>query len=167
MKVLSDTIAHKAKIGGVQLGLNSREAVEQAVTDIQQALTAAPGTPSAEKFLVEQMVSAPVAEYVVGIKRHAALGLALMIGRGGVDVETYRNHRTMFLPLIEDDLTEELLGIGLVPETLGYNALCSAIHAVAAFAEAHQDSLQALDVNPIIVTSQGAAIAADALVILS
>ena len=167
LKVLSDTIAHKAKIGGVQLGLNSREAVEQAVTDIQQALTDAPGTPSAEKFLVEQMVSAPVAEYVVGIKRHAALGLALMIGRGGVDVETYRNHRTMFLPLIEDDLTEELLGLGLVPETLGYNALCSAIHAVAAFAEAHQDSLQALDVNPIIVTSQGAAIAADALVILS
>ena len=167
LKVLSDTIAHKAKIGGVQLGLNSREAVDQGITDIRQALKGAPGAPSTEKFLVEQMVGAPAAEYIVGIKRHAALGLALMVGRGGIEVEAYRQYRALLLPLIEEDLAEELSGIGLVPGALGYDALCAAIRAIATFAQAYQDRLQTLDVNPIIVTRQGSAIAADALIIFS
>jgi hypothetical protein len=38
---------------------------------------------------------------------------------------------------------------------------------VAAYALDHRQQLQSLDVNPVIVTENGAAIAADALIVVS
>jgi len=167
VKVLSHTIAHKAKMGGVRLGLKSTAEVTDAVADIQAAVAAAPGDHTADRFLIEQMIAAPVAEYIIGIKRQPALGLALMIGRGGVEVESQRQYQTLLLPLVDTDLQQALAAIGLTPTTHGYDAFRAAALSVASFAEQHQKTLQGLDVNPVIITASGEAIAADALAIMS
>jgi acetyl-CoA synthetase len=163
LKLVSNEIAHKAKMGGVRLGLESADAVDDAVQAIDAAAIAFNGKP-VERFLVEAMVDAPRGEYIIGVKQQPALGLALMIGRGGVDVENQNRHATVLLPLVQRDLDKALQDIGLGDGVPGYEAMLDAIRAVAAYAVDNRARLRSLDVNPLIVSASGAAIAADALI---
>ena len=165
LKLLSSEISHKAKMGGVTLGLDSEVALQRAVEQIGQAGLRHNGQ-AVEHFLVEAMIDVPCTEYIIGIKRQAAVGLALLIGRGGVDTEKHGHHATLLLPLVESDLAAALQSIGLGADARGYAGMLAAIHAVAAYAQAHAASLQSLDVNPVIVDAAGNATAADALIVM-
>jgi acyl-CoA synthetase (NDP forming) len=166
LKLLSNRISHKAKMGGVKLALDSATAVETALTDIIIAAKQHGGI-EIERFIVERMIEAPRSEYIIGIKQQAALGLALMIGRGGVSVEQHNIHVTLLLPLVESDLIEAMADIGLTASAPGHASMLQAIRSVAAYAIAHHEQLVTLDVNPVIVTADGSAIAADALIVLT
>jgi acyl-CoA synthetase (NDP forming) len=163
LKLVSSEIPHKAKMGGVRIGLDSVDAVEAAARAIEAAAIDYHGKP-AERFLVEAMIDSPRGEYIIGIKQQSALGLALMIGRGGVDVERLNRHATVLLPLAEQDLQHALQRIGLAADAPGYEAMLDAARIVAAYAIDHRARLRSLDINPIIVRADGAAIAADALI---
>jgi len=165
LKLLSSEISHKAKMDGVALALDSEAALQQAVEQICQAGLRHNGE-MVERFLVEAMIDAPCAEYIIGIKRQAALGLALLIGRGGVDTEQHDRRATLLLPLVESDLATAMQGIGLGADAPGYTGMLAAIHAIAAYAQTHAASLQSLDVNPVIVDAAGNATAADALIVM-
>lgn len=164
LKVLSNEIAHKAKVGGVKVGLASVEAVETAVSDILNSGTV--HNYEVVNVLVEQMVRQPMAEFMVGIKRHPGLGLALVIGLGGTAVEQLRHYKTLLLPLEENALNVALNDLGVGHGSLGNSELKAAVLSVANFAANNQHRLIALDVNPIIITATGEAIAVDALVVL-
>ncbi len=163
LKLISNEISHKAKMGGVHLGLESVEMVEAAAQAINEAALAYHGKP-VERFLVEAMIDSPGDEYIIGIKRQPALGLALMIGCGGVEVEKLDRHATVLLPLVEHDLENALRSIDLLDDKPGYTAMFEAIRAVAAYAIHNRARLRSLDVNPVIVCASGDAIAADALI---
>jgi acyl-CoA synthetase (NDP forming) len=163
LKLVSNEISHKAKMGGVRLGLESADAVEAAAQAIDDAAIEHHGRP-VERFLVEAMIEAPRGEYIIGVKLQSALGLALMIGRGGVDVEKLNRHATVLLPLVERDLEKALQTIGLAADAPEYEAMLGAARAVAAYAIGNRARLRSLDVNPLIVSASGAAIAADALI---
>ncbi|MCP4387570.1 MAG: acetate--CoA ligase family protein [Gammaproteobacteria bacterium] len=166
LKLLSNRISHKAKMGGVRLSLDSETAVEAAVTDI---IAAAKNHSDlrVDRLLVERMIEDPRSEYIIGIKHQPALGLALMIGRGGVSAEELNHHVTVLLPLIESDLIAAMADIGLAVSAPGYASMLEAIKAVAAYAMDNHRRLSSLDVNPVIVTAEGDAIAADGLIVLT
>ena len=166
LKLLSNEISHKAKMGGVCLALDSQAALEQAIEEIEQASIQHNGQ-SIEHFLVEAMIDAPRAEYILGIKRQAALGIALLIGHGGVDAERIGRYASVLLPLVEIDLATAMESIGLGKSDPGYAAVAAAVRAIAAYALDHARNLQSLDVNPLIVDTDGNAIAADALIVMS
>jgi succinyl-CoA synthetase beta subunit len=166
LKLISNDISHKAKMGGVKLSLDSITSVDNAVVEITRAL-AQHGGKHIDHFLIERMIDGPRGEYIIGIKRQAALGLAMLIGRGGVNVETLNSHSTVLLPLVDADLIKAMASIGLHETSAGYGSMLAAAQAVAAYALDHRHRLQTLDVNPVIVTENGAAIAADALIVLS
>jgi acyl-CoA synthetase (NDP forming) len=166
LKLLSERISHKAGIGGVRLSLESPTEVENALSDIVAAAKKHGGV-DIERFLVERMIEAPRAEYIIGIKQQAALGLALMIGRGGVGAEELKHHATLLLPLVESDLADAMADIGLNASTPGYASMLAAIGSVAAYAIDNRERLQSLDVNPVIITAAGDAIAADGLIVLT
>ena len=165
IKLISNSISHKAKIGGVKLNLNSCAQVEQAATEICESVKNHADI-KVDKFLIEAMVANPVAEYIIGIKRQPALGLALMIGRGGVTAESLNNFSTVLLPLVESDLENAMQTIGLTRETLGYQSMIKTAQSVANYAIDHADEIESLDVNPVMITQSGEAIAADALIVL-
>ena len=167
LKVLSDTIGHKARLGGVRLALTSVEEVASAAVAMAEAVAAAPGGHPVERVLVERMVDQPVGEYIIGVKRHPALGLALMIGRGGTAVESLRHYATVLLPLQDSVLDAALIRIGMTSDSTGYAALREAVRAVAGFAEENLNGLVALDINPVIITGKGDAVAVDALVVMA
>ena len=85
VKAAGERFAHKTELGAVRLGLNDRREVAEAIASIEAALGARGET--VERFLVEQMVCGAVAELIVGVKRDAQFGPALIVGAGGILVE--------------------------------------------------------------------------------
>ena len=165
IKLISNSISHKAKIGGVKLNLNSSTQVEQAAVEICESAKCYADI-KVDKFLVEAMVPNPVVEYIIGIKRQPALGLALMVGRGGVSAESVNNFSTVLLPLVDSDLETAIHAIGLTSNTLGYQSMIKTAHSIANFAIDHLHDIESLDVNPVMITQSGEAIATDALIVL-
>ena len=176
LKAVGPDLAHKTEAGAVALGLDGEAAVAAAVAEISDSL-AKRGT-AADGFLVERMVPDAVAELIVGVKRDPAFGLALVLGSGGVLVELLRDSATLLLPTNRQAVEEALASLKGAPLMTGFRgrpkgdmaALIDAVMAVAAFAEAHRESLVELDVNPLLVLPEGqdgGAVAVDALLRMS
>jgi len=165
VKAVSATLAHKTEAGGVRLGLQSPQDVQDAVTAMAHL---------SERFLVERMASQVVAEILVGVTRDAQFGLALTLGAGGIWVELLQDSATLLLPATSEDIRSALQGLKTWPLLAGYrgkpagdvDALVEAIAAIARYAQSQADHLLELDVNPILVLSQGV-LAVDALIRLT
>jgi acyl-CoA synthetase (NDP forming) len=163
LKVLSDTIAHKARLGGVHLNLADAAAVRAAAEHMATHVAAADGGHPVDRVLVEKMVADVHGEIIIGIKRHPALGLALMIGLGGSAAEQMARFETLLLPLQHADLDTATAKLGWG----GHAGLRQAAQAVADYAAANHERLVTLDVNPVMLTADGSAIATDALIVLA
>ena len=114
-----------------------------------------------------------VAEMIVGIKRDPALGLALVIGSGGILTELLADSVNLILPASQADIRRaigRLRGHALLAGFRGrpaadIDALVAAASAIAAYAQAHAETLMELDVNPVLVREEGkGAVAVDALI---
>ena len=167
VKLLSADLAHKNHAGAVHLNVSSKPALEYAIEAIRMSVRAYDPALSTECFLIERMVASPRAEFIVGISYKPGLGHALVIGRGGTAVEELKDYATLLLPAghtqIEDALASLKISGKLRLSDTERTALVTQIQAVAAFAEQHRSSLVELDVNPIILDSDGRATAVDAL----
>lgn len=169
LKLVSAALPHKSEAGAVAVGLDAPVAVARAVADMTVAVKARAGI-EAENFLVERMVTGTVAELLVGVRRVEGFGLALTIAGGGTMVELLRDATTLLLPASRTDIAAALASLKVAQLLAGWRgkpagnveAAVDAIAAIAAFAMAHGDSLVELDVNPLIVTGDGAT-AADVL----
>jgi acyl-CoA synthetase (NDP forming) len=167
VKVLSNRIAHKVRVNGVHLNLQNSHDVAKAVEKMVIDVPAAEGGHPVNKVLVEKMIADPVREFIIGVKRHEALGLALMIGLGGSNVEEEKTYSSLLLPICKKELDDTLRKFGLSQDSRAAQALARASHAVADFAEQYHNRLATLDVNPILLTRDGECFAADALIVLS
>ena len=172
LKVLSPFLPHKSDAGGLELALRSEAQVEAALARMESRL-ASGGHGPIETVLVEEMVGDAVAELIVGVVRDGQLGLALVIGGGGILVELVRDTQRLLLPAAHEDIEDALGRLAAAKLLTGYrgrepgdlSAAVDAIAAIAGFAEAHRSTLVELDVNPLLVRPLGrGAIAADALV---
>jgi acyl-CoA synthetase (NDP forming) len=175
IKVLAPFLAHKTEAGAVALNLASAAAVEEALATMQARLSAA-GAGSLQTVLVESMVTDAVAELIVGVVRDERLGLALVLGGGGVLVELARDTQRLLLPASRAEIQRALSRLAAAKLLAGYRgrpagdleAALDAIAAIAAFADAHRDRLVELDVNPLLVRPRGrGAVAVDALIRMS
>jgi acyl-CoA synthetase (NDP forming) len=122
------------------------------------------------------MITGMVAELIVGVKRDAQFGPALVIGAGGVLVELVTDSTSLLLPTTEEAVIDALMSLKVAKLLKGFRgkpagdqqAIVDAVLAVAAFAVDHWDTLEELDVNPLIVLPEGeGVIAADALIRMS
>jgi acyl-CoA synthetase (NDP forming) len=157
-------VAHKSEAGAVRLNLKSPAEVEVAANALAGLGTG---------LLVETMVTDGVAELLIGITRDQKFGLLMTIAPGGVLVELLGDAASLLLPAGEDEIRAAILSLKTAPLLQGFRgrpmadldaAVASAL-AVACFAEAHADTLEELDVNPLIVRSAGkGAVAVDALI---
>jgi acetyl-CoA synthetase len=166
VKAVSDTLAHKTEAGGVHLNLQSAEAVARAV----QAMAHLSG-----HFLVERMEAGAVAEIIVGIQSDAQFGLALTVGAGGIWVELLKDSGTLLFPVLQSEVRALIGSLKISPLLAGYrgqpagdvDALVDTVMAIAAYGEAHADTLLELDVNPVLVLPKGRGVrAVDAMILL-
>ncbi len=161
VKISSSAIAHKTEAGGVALNLKAYADVEAAAQRM---------TKLGDEVLVEQMITGAVAELIIGVTRDPQFGLGLVIGAGGVLTELLKDSTTLLLPCTRTEIETALKSLKIWKLIEGFRgksgdaeATIIAIQSVARFADAHSDTLEELDVNPLLVLPDGA-VAVDALI---
>ncbi len=112
------------------------------------------------------MVTAPRAEFIVGVSHKPGVGHALVIGRGGTDVEELKDFTTLLLPISVAQIEEALHSLRITRrlqlQETDIAALTQTIHNIALFADHLRNKLVELDVNPILLDASGNVIAVDA-----
>ena len=161
VKAAAAELPHKAKLGGVKLGLTSAAEVEDAAEEVLQAAKKA-GAAKPE-VLVQQMVTGT--EVLVGAVIDERFGPAITIRPGGALAEA---GEAVFVaaPLSSKDVerfvSDQASRSGLDPDRHDLNAVSKAVKAIAQAAFDLRGRLSSLEANPLVVLSDGA-VAVDAL----
>jgi acyl-CoA synthetase (NDP forming) len=143
-----DGPAHKSRAGGVVLGLEDARAVRAAAEKL-----------GGRVLVARQVPAGP--ECFCGMFRDAEHGAVLAVGRGGDDVEGTRP--VVCLAPVERELAVELIRDAGLPDDA--EPLADALVALGRIATEHP-SIEAVDINPLILTPDGP-VAVDALVVVS
>lgn len=165
MKISSPDISHKSDVGGVVLNIK-KEDVKAAYSDmISNVRKAVPGA-NIEGVLVQQMAPSGH-EVIVGIKKDAQFGHALMFGLGGIFVEIYKDVSFRVTPIDKKEALEMISEIKGYPILKGIrgrkpadvDAVADVLVSVSEMAQ--KENIVELDINPLIVGEKGA-VAVDA-----
>jgi acyl-CoA synthetase (NDP forming) len=157
-------ILHKSDRGGVHLGIENAEQLECAYADLAMRLG-----PDA---MIAPMVDSGGVEMVLGLVRDEQFGPLVLLGFGGVYVETLRDIACALPPFDRAAARRLLDSLQLRPLLDGQRgrpaadveAFCIAAECFSALAHALGDAIDEIDVNPVIVHPDGC-VAVDALVV--
>jgi len=163
LKTAAPGVMHKSDRGGVRLGIADADALREAYDDIADRL--------GPQVTVEATAPDGV-EVALGLVSDPTFGILVLVAAGGVLVELLHDRALAFPPLDEvaarrliDRLQMRPLleGVrGAAPADVG--SLVQAVSRLSVLASDLGDLLNALDVNPVIVSPQGC-VAVDALVV--
>ena len=153
-------LAHKTGAAGIALRLKSTDEVAGVLPTLADG-----------PVLVEEMVEDVVVELLVGVVRDPAHGFLLTIGAGGTLAELWNDTASVLIPSNSDAIDAGLSSLRIAPLLDGYRgadpvdraALLGAIDAIQSYVIDHADTLEEIEVNPLLCTPTDA-IAADALI---
>ncbi|MFA9432282.1 GNAT family N-acetyltransferase [Egicoccus sp. AB-alg2] len=157
---------HKTDVGGIELGLDTPEAVAEAIERIRQALIDADLAEHADAFLVQEMVGDGL-EMVVGVTHDPSFGPIVMAGMGGTLVELLRDVSVRITPLTDQDVEDMLADLRMAPLLTGYRgappadvaALQDLLYRINAMVEDLPEVAE-LDLNPVFVRPDGQGVVA-------
>ncbi|MGI9461807.1 MAG: acetate--CoA ligase family protein [Alphaproteobacteria bacterium] len=160
----ADNIAHKTEQNAVRLNLKDAAVIEKNAKELFAM---------ANDIIIEEMVDDKKLELLLGVNKDAAVGMALVIGEGGMLAELCDDRIFIPLPTTADEITNALRRLKFYPLFLGYRgqkplnikAVVKAAMAVNDFAIKYQNNLITLDINPLLVSEKNA-IAVDQLMVL-
>ena len=163
IKILSPDIAHKAEIGGVDLFLDTADAVKSAAENMLVAVALKKPEAKIEGFTVERMVLRPGAQEVsIGISQDPVFGPVVTFGQGGPVAEVSSDF-AVALPPLNLNLARELIFRTRVSRTLqGYGdrppvnigILCLTLVQVSQMI-VDLPELVELEINPVFVDDSG------------
>ncbi len=171
LKVVSPDISHKSDVGGVIVGVNSKEETIEAAKKIIENVSK--NVPSARiaGILVQKMAKKGL-EIIVGGLRDNIFGPVVMFGLGGIFVEVLKDVSFRIAPISYEDAYEMMREIKSAKLLEGYRgqppvdkkAIADIIIAVAKLLEENPE-VDSVDLNPVIAYPDGAVVV-DARVIL-
>jgi len=168
LKAQASALSHKSDRGGVILEIESEHMLAPAWDQIHSAMAGI----ALDGILVEQMVKGGL-EMIVGARRDPSWGPVVMVGLGGIFVETLKDVRLMPAWLPKERVIEEcyrLNGAAMLRGVRGrpavdVEALADVVLRVAAAMRARPEITE-IDINPLTVLPSGkGAIALDALIV--
>ena len=168
VKLCGDTIAHKTERGLVRLGLESAAATAVAARELLAKATSDDGEVS---LLIAKMESGK-RELIAGIMRDPQFGLFVMLGLGGIYTEVLADVAFAPVPLskkgalaLQDRLQQQKILDGFRGESaVSREQLANVLVALSDAAES-DPSISSIDINPILIRSDGSIVAVDALVV--
>jgi acetyltransferase len=173
LKVVAEGVSHKSDVGGVLLGLPDADAVHKASQELVSRFISS-GYGQLQGLVVQQMSpQAPGAlEFIVGGKRDPQFGPVVLLGHGGIFVEVFGRTALRVAPMSPgevDQMIAELPGSEILNGLRGRPAVDRTALREAILRVAHLlvqfPSIESIDINPILVSSQGA-VAVDARIFL-
>jgi acyl-CoA synthetase (NDP forming) len=150
---------HKTEVGGVRLNLGSAGEVIAAMTEMSGL---------SGSFLIEKMVQDVVAELIVGVARDEQFGPYLLVGAGGVLVEMMKDSEAILLPTSRQRVLQALGQLKCAPLLNGYrgaaaadlNAAADVVLIIADMVEENPSSIIELDINPLMLLTEGQGVVA-------
>ena len=173
LKILSPDITHKTDVGGVILDLKTAESVLAAFDQI--VCSARQAKPQAEILgvSVQPMISHQDGiEMILGIKQDPVFGTVLMAGTGGIYAEIFKD-RALELPPLNEALARRMLSkLQIYPLLKGYRGKAAIdmdnlieVLIRLSYLAADYPEITELDINPLLVSKQGA-IALDCRIVI-
>ncbi|MCG8619053.1 MAG: acetate--CoA ligase family protein [Desulfobacterales bacterium] len=164
VKAVSGSILHKTEYNAVALNIHSRK---QLKGDMERLLA----LEGCNTVLVEEMVTG--VELFVGAKNDAQFGPVVILGMGGTGVEIYNDTAVRMAPLTEGDVLSMAGNLKAAALLTGFRggsgidmkALCSLVVRFSHLAMAMEADFQSMDLNPVICSAEGCAVA-DARIML-
>jgi len=164
-KVVSPKVIHKSDVGGVTVGVNSREKL----SEIFYRFSRIDGFAG---MLVEEMLEGM--ELIVGAKVDYQFGPVILLGIGGTGVEIYQDVTLKMAPLDEPDIesmtrclkAHRLLEGYRGSEPINLKELTVLLLSFSSLVMDLGDEIESIDLNPIICSSARCVIA-DARIMLS
>jgi len=163
-KIVSPDIPHKTEVGGVMLRLQDAAAVQDAYAQLLTRAQTARSDARIEGVLIAPMLQGGV-EVILGLHRDPTFGPMLMYGSGGTAVELFQDVAFASAPVTPERARALLDAVRSTQLLRGWRggpqydeaALVDAICRLSDFALAHADRLESVDINPLVVRTQGAA----------
>ena len=161
LKIQSADIPHKTEAGGVALNVTADGARAAYERILASAKRYAP-TANIDGVLVQKMAR-PGREVILGISRDEHWGPLLMVGLGGVLVEALGDVQLAPVPL-DHAAARAMLGRLKAAQVLGpwrgqpaadTDALVDLMVNLSYFAHDHADTIDSIDLNPVIVHPKG------------
>ncbi len=162
VKLESAEMPHKTEHGAVRVGVADAAALKQHVAELT-ALAAKEGLQNWQ-VIAQQMVDLDDAlELLVGVVNDHVAGPVLTLGAGGIFAELMDRHSHSLCPITPARAEAMIDEIGVRKILDGYRgraeldreSLVATLVGVADFAYRHRDSLQELDLNPVLVPARG------------
>ena len=168
VKLCGDLIAHKTERGLVRLAVKTSTDVAQAA----QELLAKASPQDGEVSLIIASMESGKREFIAGVVRDPQFGLFVMIGLGGIYAEILGDVAFAPVPLTHAgamDLQQRLKQQAIFEEFRGEDAVSrdQIANVLVALSNAveNDDSIASIDINPILVRTDGSIVAVDALVV--
>jgi len=160
-----------ARAGCVVLGVKSRREAGEAFELIMKRARRRAPRARLEGVLVAPMVEGGV-EVILGVQNDPIFGPVVMLGLGGIFVETLKDVSLNPAPIDRREamrMIRALKGYALLSGARGrpradVEALARALVALSRLALAYRDSIASIDINPFVVLPKGA-VALDALIL--
>lgn len=161
MKIVSKDILHKSDVGGVMLDIPVSKIKAKSQELIARVAQNSPDA-KLDGVLVMQMAPKTGVELILGISKAPGLGSMVMVGLGGIYVETIKDIKFAFTPLTTNDVYRMINSLKSAEIFKGVRgALESDIDAVAQsigrLAQLISDfpEIEELDINPLLVLPKG------------
>jgi acetyltransferase len=173
LKIQSPQILHKTEAGGVILNLKTEAAVKEAFEQILKNAKEYDPNAAIEGITVQKMVNlSGGTELIVGLKKDAVWGPAIIFGAGGVNVELLQDKSISLLPLNKKFALQAMQKTKVFKLLQGYRGQTGAdlnylSEVLANFARLVSDfpEIEEIDINPLLIKGDQA-IALDARVII-
>ena len=163
LKILSADVAHKSEVGGVVLGIATREEFEGKTRSLAQ---------QGEPLLVQRMEHG-LAEAIIGYRDDPVVGPLVMVGAGGILAELYNDVVLRLAPVDEAGAREMVAAVKGFAPLRGFRglpqgdleALARALAAFSRLAMLSGRPVREAEANPVMVRDNGV-VAVDALAVL-
>jgi acetyltransferase len=171
-KLVSTSLAHKSDVGGVMLGLRSSDEVQDAVRRLHRIAEEQGIVP--EGIEIQMMAADAGVEMIVGVTNDPSVGPLILVGMGGVLTELLQDVVLLVPDVTVDDVKRRLGELSGFPLLGGYrgrppadvDALAEMLSRLSDYVCKNADSVQAMDLNPVLVGPKGKGVlAVDALVV--
>ncbi|MBL7185946.1 MAG: acetate--CoA ligase family protein [Phycisphaerae bacterium] len=169
LKIWSPQIVHKTDVGGVKLGLESREQVMDAFDLMMYRIPRRMPDVEVLGVLVQEMVTRGK-EVILGMKREPQFGPLMMFGMGGTMVEVLKDVSFYLAPLTAEEALQMLVNTKTYQMLMGVRGeegvdtgtIAEALQRLSQLATEFPQ-IKEVDINPYVVGPKGtAAIAVDA-----
>ena len=162
LKVDSSEILHKTDVGGIELNLQTPDAVIKGYGRILSNIEKYAPNARVRGILVQEVILGSL-ETIIGIKQDTVFGPVVMFGMGGIYSEILNDFSIRIAPLLRqeaEEMVREIKGFKIVEGSRGklkadINVIINTLLRVSRLAIELKNKVVELDINPFFVFEEG------------